>query len=72
MHLDGPMCSESFPERTYYFEPPEHVPWTSGRAQTCAWGPDGLPACHGAESEKRPGAGREKMPKGQNNTYVVI
>ena len=35
MHLDGFTCSESLPKRTRHFEPPEHVPRTSARAQTC-------------------------------------
>ena len=65
MHLDCSTCSESLPERTCYFETPEHVPRTSARAQTCVRGPAGLPACHGAEStgkDSRPG--REKNAEG--------
>ena len=53
MHLDGSTFSESLPERTCHFEPPEHVPRTSARAQTCVRDPGGLPACHGAESTRK-------------------
>ena len=52
-------------------EPPEHVPRTSARAQTCARGPGGLPACHGAESTRKdPRPEEKKMPKGQKNTLI--
>ena len=64
--LDGSTCSEPLPERTCHFEPPEHVPRTSARAQTCVRSPGGLPACHGAESARKdPRPEEKKMPKGQ-------
>ena len=73
MGLDGSTCSESLPERTCHFEPPEHVPRTSARAQTCVRGPDGLPACHGAESTRKdPRPEERKMPKGQKNPFIHI
>ena len=75
MGLDGSTCSESLPEGTCHFEPPEHVPRTSARAQTCVRGPGGLPACHGAESARKdPRPEEKKMPKGQkkHNIYVYI
>ena len=73
MGLDGSMYSESFPERTCHFEPPEQVPQTSGRAQTCVRGPGGLLACHGAESTKKdPRLEEKKMPKGQKNTFIYM
>ena len=53
MGLDGSTCSECLPERTCHFQPPEHVPRTSAGAQTCVWGPGGLPVCHGAESTRK-------------------
>ena len=53
MGLDGSTCSECLPERTCHFQPPEHVPRTSTGAQTCVWGPGGLPVCHGAESTRK-------------------
>ena len=71
MSLDGSTCSESLPERTCHFEPPEHVPRTSTRAQTCVRGPGGLPACHGAESTRKdPRPEKKKTPNGQNNTFL--
>ena len=60
MDLDGSTCSESLPERTCHFEPPEHVPRTSARAQTCVWGPGGLPVCHGAECTRKDPRPEEK------------
>ena len=70
------MCSESLPERTHHFEPPEEVPRTSARAQTCVGpgvGPGGLPACHGAESTRKdPRPEERKMPKGQKNPFIHI
>ena len=71
--LDGYTCSESLPEGTCHFEPPEHVPRTSARAQTCARGPGGLPACHGAEStSKDPRPEEKKRPNGQKNTFMYM
>ena len=68
--LDGSTCSESLPERMRHFEPPEHVPRSSARAQTCVRGPDGLPAWHGAESTRKdPRPEEKKMPKSQKNTF---
>ena len=73
MGLDGSTRSESLPEGTCHFEPLEHVPRTSARAQTCVRSPSGLSACHGAESmNKDPRPREKKMPKGQKNTYVYI
>ena len=55
-------CSESFPE---------HVPRTSARAQTCARGPGGLAACHGAESTRiDPRPEEKKMPKCLKNIFI--
>ena len=67
MGPDGSTHSECLPGQTCHFDPPEHVSRTSARAQTWVRGPDGLPACHGAEStstDQRPK--EKKMPKGQN------
>ena len=73
MHLDGFTCSESLPKRTRHFEPPEHVPRTSARAQTCVRGPGGLLACHGAVSTRKDPRPEEKeMPMGQKNTFIYI
>ena len=55
-----------------HFEPPEHVPQTPARAQTCVRGPGGLPACHGAESTRKdPRPEQKKMPKSQKKTYIL-
>ena len=55
-------CSESFPE---------HVPRTSARAQTCARGPGGLAACHGAESTRiDPRREEKKVPKCLKKTVI--
>ena len=67
MGLDGSTFSECLPDRTCLFQPPEHVPRTSDRAQPCIWGPGGLPVWHRAE---RPEEG--KMPKGEKNTFIYI
>ena len=73
MGLDGSTCSDSLPERTCHFEPPEHVPRTSARAQTCVRGPGGLPACHGAESTRKdPRPEEKKMSKGRQNTFIYM
>ena len=73
MGLDGSTCSDSLPERTCHFEPPEHVPRTSARTQTCVRGPGGLPACHGVESTgKDPRPEEHKMPKGQKYTFIYM
>ena len=54
------------PERTWHFQPPEHVPRTSAGAQTCVWRPGGLPVCHGAESTRKdPRPEKKKMPRGE-------
>ena len=56
-----------------FFEPPEHVPRTSARAQTCVRDPGGLPACHGAESTRKDARSEEKkMSKGQKNTFLYM
>ena len=71
MSLDGSTCSESLPEGTCHFEPPEHVPRTSARAQTCSRGPGGFPACHGAESTTTdPRPEEKKIPMGQKKSFV--
>ena len=74
MHPDGSTCSESLPEGTCHYEPPEHVPRTSARAHTCTQCPGGLPACHGAESTRKDPRPEEKnMPKCQKtHLYIVI
>ena len=74
MDLNGSTGSESLSERTCHFEPPEHVPRTLARAQTCARGPAELPACHGAEgTRKDPRPEEKKMPKCQKtHLYIVI
>ena len=43
-----------------FFEPPEHVPRTSARAQTCVRGPGGLPVYHGAKSTRNDSQPEEK------------
>ena len=54
--------SECLLELACPFEPPEHVPRTSARAQTCVRGPGGLPACYGAErTRKDPRPDEKKM-----------
>ena len=53
MGLDGSTCSESLPERTCHFQPPEHVARTSAGAQSGVLGPGGLPVCHVAESTRK-------------------
>ena len=64
-------CSESLPEGTCDFEPPEHVPRTSARAQTWARGLGELPACHGAESTRKdPQPEEKKKPNSQKNTFI--
>ena len=71
--LDGPTCSESLPEGTCHFEPPEHVPRTSVRAKLAPWCPGGLPACHRAESTRKdPRPEEPKMPKCQKNAFIHI
>ena len=54
------------------FQPPEHVPRTSAKAQTCARDPGGLLACHEAESTRKdPQPEEKKMPK-YEKTHVFI
>ena len=73
MRVDGSTCSESLPERTCHFEPPEHLPRTSTRAQAFVRGPGGLPSRHWAESTRKDPRPEEKqMPKGQKNTFIHI
>ena len=73
MGLDGSMCSECLPDRMCHFEPPEHVPRTLAGAQTCVWGPGGLPVCHGAENTGKDSRPEEKkMPKGEKNTFIHV
>ena len=74
MHLDGSTCSECLPERTCYFEPPEHVPRTSAKAQICVWDPGGLLAFHRAESSRKdPAVGREKNAEGpKEHIYIYV
>ena len=66
------MCSECLPERTCDFEPPEHVPRTSARAQTCVRGPGGLPACHGAESTRKDPQPEEKKNAEGPKEHILI
>ena len=71
--LDGSTCSESLPELTCHVEPPEHVPRTSARAQTCVRGLGGLLACHGAESKRKdPWPEEKRLPKGQNSALIYV
>ena len=74
MGMDCSTCSEPLPEQTCYFEPPEHVPRTSARAQACVRGPGGLPACRGAKiSRKDPRPEENNIPKGQKtHLYIYI
>ena len=73
VHLDGSTCSESFPEGTCHVEPPEQVPRTSARAQTCARGLGGLPVCHGVESTRKdPRPEEKKMPRWAKKTHLYI
>ena len=73
MGLDGSTCSECLPERTCHFYPAEHVPRTSVGAQTCVWGPGGLPVCHGAESTRKdPPPEVKKMPNGEKTRLYII
>ena len=61
MGLDGSTCSESLPEGTAHFEPPEHVLRTSARAQNLRAGSGRAPCVpRSREHQKRPAAGREK------------
>ena len=54
------------------WNPPEHVPRTSARAQTCVRYLGDLPACHGAESTRKDPRSEEKqMPKGKKNSLDV-
>ena len=71
MGLDGSTCSEYLPVVTCDFEPPEHVPWTSVRAHTCAM-VFGRATCvpRSREHEKRHAAGRKKMTMCKNNTFI--
>ena len=51
---------------------PEHVTRTSARAQTCVWGPGGLPVCHRAESTRKdPRPEEKKMPKGEKAHFFI-
>ena len=71
MDLDGSTCSECFPEQTFHFEPPEHMPRTSAGAHTCVLGPSRLPVCHGANSKRKdPRPEEKRMPKGEKNTFI--
>ena len=71
MGLDDPTCSECLPVWTCDHEPPEHVPRMSARAHTCTLvfrRASCVPRTR--EHEKRPAAGREKMPMSQKNTFI--
>ena len=67
MGLVGSTCSESLPVGTCHFEPPEHAPRTSARAQTCVVVPGRAPCVpQSRENEKRLAVEREKnalLPK---------
>ena len=57
---------------TCHFEPPEHLPRTSARAQSCVRGPGGPPAYDGAESTRKAQGPEEKqIMKGQRNTLFI-
>ena len=71
----GSTCSKSFPEGTCHFQPPEHVPRTSARAQNLR-AEFGRALCvpRSRVHEKRPAAGREiiaEVPK-KTHLYIVI
>ena len=74
MGLDASTCSECLSEGTCHFEPPERVPRTSARAQTCALVSGRAPCVpRSREHPERPAAGREKMPMcKKTHTYIVI
>ena len=73
MGMDDSTWSECLAEQTSDFEPPEHVPRTSARAQSCVRISGGLPACHGAESTRKDAqAGEPKTPKDHKNTSIYI
>ena len=73
MGLGGSTCSESLPERTCHFQPPQHVPRTSAGAQTRVWGPGGLPVYHEAESTRKdPRPEEKKMSMGEKNTFMYM
>ena len=73
MGPDGSTCSESLPEQTCHFQPPEHVLRTSAGAQTCVLGPGGLSVCHGAESTRKDRRPEEKkMPRLKKHIYICV
>ena len=66
----GSTCSECLPVVTCDFEPPEHVPRISARAHICAVVLGRAPCVlWSREHQKRPAAGREKMPMCKN-TFI--
>ena len=54
--------------------PPENVPRTSARAQTCVRGPGGLPEYHGAESTRKAPRPKEKNYRWvkKKNIYIYV
>ena len=77
MGLDDSTCSEFLPEGTCHFKPTEHVPWTSARAQTCARGPGGVPACSLPATEPRArgkthGRKRTKFRSAKNMHLCIV
>ena len=59
---------------THSFEPPEHVPRTLARAQTCDVVSGRAPCVpRSREHEKRLAAGREKkIPKSQKTHFYIV
>ena len=73
MGLHSSNCSESLAVGTCHCEPPEHVPRTLARAQTCAVVSGRAPYVpRSREHEKRPAAGREKKCRCAKKTHVYM
>ena len=72
--LGGSTCSESLPERTCDFEPPEQVPRTSARAKNLRAGSGRTPCVPWSrEHQERPAAGREKNAEGpKKHIYIFV
>ena len=69
--LDDPTCSECLPAGMCNFEPPEHVPWMTARARTCALVFRRAPCVpRSREHEKRPTVGRDKTGDVPKNTFT--
>ena len=57
---------------TCHFEPPEHMPRTSARVQTCALYPGVLSAFYGAESTRKDPRPEEKKCPSAKKTHLCI